>query len=171
MKLLPRLISTAAIGAALMSASLAQAATWNWSYSGPGVTASGTFTTAGNAASFEDLLSITGTRNGTAITGLVPLGSDPNYIYDNQFNNSSPYLTEGGWLYNIGGSGPDSNINIYFDSTDFQYHDLRLDALGASITDTIVTMTVTAVPEAATYGYMALGLAGMGLVLRRRKAA
>ena len=170
MKTFSRLISAAAVGAALLSASIAQAATWNWSYSGAGVTASGTFTTAGNAAVLEDVLSITGTRNGAPILGLVPPDSDPNYIYDNQFVNGSPYLTEGGWLYDLGGGGADAHINIYFDSTDLQYHDLRLDPLGASITDTIVTMTVTAVPEASTYAYMALGLAGMGLAIRRRKA-
>lgn len=171
MKLMSRLISTAVVGAALLSASLAQAATFAWSYSGPGVTASGTLTTAGPALVLEDVISFTGTRNGTAILGLVPLGVDDNYIYDNQFTIGIPHLTEGGILYDIGGGGPDASINIYLDSADGLYHDLRLDPLGASITDTIVTFNVTAVPEAATLGYMALGLAGMGLVLRRRKAA
>ena len=46
-----RLVTTAAVGAALLAASAAHAGTWNWSYTGTGVTASGTFSIAGNGAS------------------------------------------------------------------------------------------------------------------------
>ena len=171
MKMLSRFISTAVVGAALLSASMAQAATWAWSYSGTGVTASGTFTTAGPALVLEDILTFTGTRNGTTILGLIPVDTDPNYIYDNQFTISIPHLTEGGILYNVGGSGDDRSVNLYLDSNDGQYHDLRIDLSIGEVVDTVVTFNVSAVPEAATLGYMALGLAGMGLVLRRRKAA
>ena len=162
---------TVAAGTALLGASLAQADTWNWAYSGAGVTASGTFTTAGNAAGAEELLTITGTRNGVAIQGLMPLDSDENYSYDNTFTSLAPYLTDGGWLYDIGGSDADAHINIYFDAGDGSFHDLQLNVDGTEITDTVVSFSITAVPEAATYGYMALGLVAMGAALRRRRAA
>ena len=45
---------------------------WNWSYSGAGVAASGTFTTndTPDGAGFYRIVGITGADNGAAITGL-----------------------------------------------------------------------------------------------------
>ena len=53
---------------------------WNWSYNGTGVSASGTFTTndAPDSAGFYQIVGITGTDNGVAITGLQADGhADP----------------------------------------------------------------------------------------------
>ena len=50
---------------------------WNWSYTGAGVSASGTFTTnhAPDAAGFYQIVGITGADNGVTITGLQPTGT------------------------------------------------------------------------------------------------
>jgi hypothetical protein len=56
-----------------LAASLpAQAKIWDWSYSAPGIAASGTLTTADTAdgEGFYVITGITGTRNGETITGL-----------------------------------------------------------------------------------------------------
>jgi hypothetical protein len=50
---------------------------WSWGYSGSGIEARGTLTTADtpDQDGFYQVLGITGTRNGVAITGLHPTGS------------------------------------------------------------------------------------------------
>ncbi|MCX6594191.1 MAG: PEP-CTERM sorting domain-containing protein [Acidobacteria bacterium] len=49
---------------------------WTWSYSAPGIAASGTLVTerAPDRAGYYRILTIAGTRNGEAITGLHPTG-------------------------------------------------------------------------------------------------
>ena len=161
----------AAAAATLLAAGAANAATWAWSYTGPGVTAAGTLTTAGNALSPEAILSITGTRNGATILGLVPLGIDPNYEYDNEFTIGNPHFSEPGMLFDLGGGLDSSHVNLYYDLTTNNYVDLRINDVTGAVIDTNVTFNVSAVPEAATYAYMALGLAGLGIAARRRKSA
>ena len=138
--------------------------TWAWSDSGSGVTASGTFVTAGAALVPEDILSISGTRNGVAILGLVPLGEDGNFAYDNQFTNSGNYFTDAGMLYDVGG-GDVGHFNVYF----FEGQHFDLQVVDGQAIEIPISFSVTAVPEAATYVYMALGLAGIGALARRRK--
>jgi PEP-CTERM motif len=136
---------------------------WAWSYSGTGVTASGTLTTAGNALSFEDVLAVSGTRNGEAITGLVPVGDDPDFLYDNQFTATAPHFTDGGLLFSFGGGLP--NINLYYFGG--EYVDLYID--GLTPIETAVSFSVTAVPEPATALAMLAGLGLVGAQLRRRR--
>ena len=166
MNLIKQAAATLATSAALLVAGAAHAdTTWAWSYSGDGVSASGTFVTAGTALVPEDILSITGTRNGVAILGLLPLDSDPNFIYDNQFTINAPHFSDGGFIYDIGG-GDIGHINIYY--YEGEYWDLYVD--GGAAFEVPISFSVSAVPEASTYAYMALGLAGIGAFARRRKA-
>lgn len=139
--------------------------TWAFSYSGGSVTASGTFTTASAAPGAQDVLSISGERNGVAIVGLVPLGTDLNYIYDNQFDATAPHFTDAGLLMAMDGGQP--NVNLYFFEGDF--YDLFDD--GGIFEPTPVSFNVTAVPEPATVLSMLAGLGLVGLQLRRRRAA
>jgi len=154
--------------AALALAAMAPAhavQTWSFSYSGAGVTASGTFTTAGAALTFEDILSISGSRNGVAIIGLVPLDTDPNFVYDNQFRSVGDHFTDGGMLLDLAGSAP--NTNVYF--FDGAYTEVFVDGLSAI--ETPITFNVSAVPEPATVLSMLAGLGLVGAALRRRATA
>jgi hypothetical protein len=158
----------ACLAAALTVAGLssAQAATtWAWSYTGAGVSASGTFVTAGTALVPEDLLSITGTRNGVAITGLVPLDTDPDFLYDNQFTIANPHFTDGGILFTV--PGQPSNVNVYF--FEGSYVDLVVADSGAI--ETPINFSVSAVPEPATALALLTGLGVLGLRFRRRQTA
>jgi hypothetical protein len=77
---------------------------WNWSYTGSGITSSGTFTTvsAPNANGGYLITGITGTRNGKAITRLQPPGTsipgnEPYKVDDLVFQGSGPQLTSHGF--------------------------------------------------------------------------
>src|SRR3982751_5457550 len=77
---------------------------WNWSYSGAGITAGGTFTTADTPDANGGYLitAITGTRNGETITALQPTGTaipgNEPYTVDNLiFKNSAAQLTSHGF--------------------------------------------------------------------------
>lgn len=139
--------------------------TWAFSYSGAGVVASGTFTTASAAPAPQPVLSMSGTRNGVAILGLVPVGSSLTYSYDNEFSPVSPYFTSDGLLLDMAGSVPD--VNVYFFAGAFT------DLYGCDTTcvETPISFSVRAVPEPATVLSMlaGLGVMGVGMQLRRRR--
>jgi len=137
--------------------------TWNWSYTGVGVAASGTFTTAGSALVFEDILSFTGTRNNAVITGLVPLDQDPLFAYDNQFRFPGEHFTDSGLLFSVAGG---TNVNLYFFGG--EYLDLTID--GLNVVEGPVTFNVAAaVPEPATALSLLAGLGLVGATLRSRR--
>jgi PEP-CTERM motif len=157
-----RLILAGAFAAAgLTGMSSAQAETWVFSYTGPGVTASGTFVTAGAALVAEDVLSISGLRNGVAITGLVPVGSDSDFIYDNQFTITSPNFTDGGILFS---TAENVNTNVYF--FEGEYFEVQ-----AGTPEVSVAWRVSAVPEPATVLSMLAGLGLLGAFIRKSRAA
>lgn len=156
----------ACLAAALSLAGLGTAhadQTWAWSYTGTGVSASGTFTTAGAALVPEDILSISGFRNGAAITGLVPLDTDPNFAYDNQFTAGTPHFSDGGMVFSV--AGLDSNVNVYFFTGSYQ----DLVVVGADAIETPITFSVSAVPEPATALALLTGLGVLSLRLRARR--
>jgi hypothetical protein len=76
---------------------------WNWSYSGAGVSASGTFTTNDepDEAGFYRIVGITGADNGVTITGLQPTGTaipgNAPYAVDNLVSAAEPHLTTHGF--------------------------------------------------------------------------
>lgn len=90
---------------------------WNWSYTGAGIGASGTFATAdtADAQGFYAINQITGQRNGVAITGLAPAGvpvpGNAPFGIDNLVASAGPFLTASG----IGFSMADgSYVNLYY---------------------------------------------------------
>ncbi len=158
-----RSLAVAAVGLASLGAAHADT-TWAFSYTGQDVTASGTFTTAGNALTPEAVLSITGFRNGQAITGILPLDSDDNFIYDNLFTSASPNFTEGGILFSVAGGQP--NTNVYF--SEGEYFEVYVDGLSA--VNVPIVWSVTAVPEVSTVLSMMAGLGLLGVYMRRNRA-
>ncbi|MBO3463843.1 PEP-CTERM sorting domain-containing protein [Aetokthonos hydrillicola Thurmond2011] len=83
----------------------ASALSWNWSYSGTGIDASGTFTTndTPDSLGFYKISAITGTRNGDTITGLQPAGTpipgNEPFEVDNLISLNSQQLTGDGFGY------------------------------------------------------------------------
>lgn len=80
---------------------------WNWSYSGTGVSAPGTFTTNDlpDGAGFYQIIGIIGADNGVRIIGLQPTGTaipgnDP-YAIDNLVSVAEPHLTAHGFAFSL----------------------------------------------------------------------
>jgi hypothetical protein len=109
-RLVCRPLALGAIAGALVltSAPPARADTWNFAYTGSGVSAAGTFTGTWTGSYFS-ITSITGTRNGAPITGLF--GTDNYYVavlgtfipsLKIQFNTTTGAFTLGwvDWSYN-----------------------------------------------------------------------
>ena len=96
--MLRKLLSAAMVVVALSAP--AKAATYNVSFDGSFFDVFAQITTDG----LNNVTVITGNVVGpgaASITGLEPLGN-PNWIYDNQFFGSSPYVTNGGILFSAG---------------------------------------------------------------------
>jgi hypothetical protein len=98
---------TLALGAFAVAPSNASTI-WDWAYSGSGITANGTFTTADTPNEIGGYLitGITGTRNGVAITGLQPAGTpipgnEPFNVDNLVFLGPGPQLTSGGFGYSM----------------------------------------------------------------------
>ncbi len=78
---------------------------WKWSYTGAGIAASGTFTTSdvSDYRGFYQIVGISGTRNGTAITGLQPTGTsipgNQPFAVDNLVSATGSQLTIHGFGY------------------------------------------------------------------------
>jgi hypothetical protein len=94
----------AALTIAVGAFTLSGATLWNWNYTGPGISAHGTFTTVDTPDAHGEFLinSISGERNGVAITGLqapgtaVP-GNEPFAVDDLVLPGPGPQLTVDGF--------------------------------------------------------------------------
>ena len=82
---------------------------WNWSYSGPDISAQGTFTTVDTPddLGFYLITGITGARNGDTITGLQPTGTaipgNEPFAVDNLIHAGTAQLTSHGFGYSTSG--------------------------------------------------------------------
>ncbi len=141
---------------------------WNWSYTnGTNLNASGTLSVAGNALTYEPVISITGTRNGVAITGMVSL-TDPSFstwLYDNTFQANPTNVSFEGLLFKVGNAG--SVVNLYYNNGYREFYDTGLS--GGSVNQA-VSLHVTAVPEPETYALMLLGLGLVTFFSQRKRA-
>jgi hypothetical protein len=176
----------AAAASALLSlaaAMPASALTFNFTYSGTNTTngaftASGTLTTSNTTVTTSfgqayTITGITGTRNGSAITGLIPAGTDfggvpiDNYLLA---STTSQRLTDSGFGFSV--AGTTNLFNPYYFGGAYQEY-VRT-AAGADFQNTsgitfTVTPAATAVPEPATWGMMILGFGLTSFGLRRAK--
>jgi len=146
----------------------------NWSYSGTGISASGTFTTndAPDAAGFYRIVGITGTDNGAAITGLQPtgtpiLGNAP-YAVDNLVSAAQPRLTAHGFGFSV--ANGDYANPFYNGSNYYEYLSGPPYVKGAG-TERPVSFSAAIVPEPSAASLMLAGLVGLlgfGPILNRR---
>lgn len=123
-----------------------------------------------NVAS-NNVLSMTGTvvgPNGSSITGLVPLGTQPAWTYDNQFNGAgNPYVSNpgilfsaGAWIYNLYSVGTGLSTVYYLSTYNPNGVSYNPGDLGK------LTVSQTPLPAALPMFLTALG--GLWFVLRRR---
>ncbi len=96
----------------------ASALTWNWSYSAPGIEASGNLTTndTPDDLGFYLITGITGTRNDETIIGLEPTGSsvpgNEPFVLDNRISlNPDEQLTSSGFGYS---TSEGNFVNMFF---------------------------------------------------------
>jgi hypothetical protein len=160
----------AAAIASLTFATAAHANTmWDFSYSGGGVSASGSFETIGNGSTPSEVTAITGTYSDGFITdgvidGVVALGTDSGrFNYDNDFG-GTPVFSNPGLLFDVNGT---QHVNIYSAGTDF--YNVTYENGGTP--NTLVTLEVTAVPEPTSMALLLAGLGALGIASRRRNRA
>jgi PEP-CTERM motif len=147
---------------------------WNWSYSGPGVSASGTFTTndAPDAAGFYQIDGITGTDNGATITGLQPTGTpisgNEPFAVDNLVSAVEPRLTTHGFGFSL--ANGDYANPFYNGSNYYEYLSVPPYVKGAGA-ERPVSFSAAIVPEPSAASLMLVGLAGLtgfARILNRR---
>lgn len=169
----------ALLGAATASLALAGTAAhadtvWNFSYSGNGVSASGSFETLGNGSVPTTIESLTGTYTDASASGtitLIPttstpypgeagqfLSADGAYYYNDLFNSTS-YFDDGGLLFSAGGK----EINVF-----------TVNGGLVNLTNgvqTSIMFNAVAVPEPAPLAMLLAGVAALGFVSRRKARA
>lgn len=145
----------AVIGAASLPAHASRL--WSWSYYGDNIAASGTFTTVDSPTAQGGYLitAVSGTRNGTAITGLqetgtwIP-GNEP-YPVDNLiFPGPGSQLTKQGFGFALADGTYSNPFYADFLPTPAYLEFYSMPDSGSS-TEVPVTFAVTAIPEPASF--------------------
>src|SRR5689334_20748721 len=137
---------------------------WNWSYSGTGVSASGTFTTndTPNGAGFYQIVGITGVNNGVTITGLQPTGTaipgNEPYAVDNLMSAPEPHLTTHGFGFSLA-NGNYANP-FYNGSTYYEYLSVPPYVKGAG-PERPVSFSAPIVPEPSAASVLVAALVGL----------
>jgi hypothetical protein len=96
---------------------------WDWSYSAPGIAASGTLTTSdtANSQGFYLITDISGTRNGETLTGLQRVGTaipgNNGYPVDNLIRATGPQMTSHGFGFSIPSKPGHTELPIAFTAT------------------------------------------------------
>jgi hypothetical protein len=144
---------------------------WNWTYTGAGIAASGTFTTddAPDTGGYYHITGITGSRNGVAIIRLEPVGEaipgNPGFPVDN-------LVTAGGLLtsHGFGFATADGNYaNPFY--ADFQapprFLEVFTQPASMGFSELPIQFTAAIVPEPCTLALVATALVGLAAAGRR----
>jgi len=158
------LLGAALSGALAVGASAAGAASFLWSYSGVNggpVSASGTLQATPDGGGVYTVTSISGFRNGLAITGLTTYAGDDELVYT-----TAPYVDYPGLAYTD--SSGDA-FNVYYDTSLTDSY--ACGQIGYCAIGPIASFTLTAVPEPGAWALMLIGLGVVGALARRRVRA
>ena len=168
--------AAAVVAAAVLGGASASAATYLFSYSGVGISASGTITTSGGSLSNPYpcggcatapgylVTGISGTRNGNPITGLLGLGAL--YGNDNHIYPGGPYLDWG----DLGFSSAGVKYNIFQGNFDGHPGYFEANSNEACCYAHPIQFTLSGTPEPATWALMLGGVFGVGGLARRARA-
>ena len=165
-----RLLIAGAAAAALSAAAPAPAAQYLFGFTtstplfGPTVAGSGTFTTSDVATTVSgqtafQILSITGTVNGSAI--VAPTGN-----YGNYFTTGPSFLDGTGTTFMTAAG----NKIVFFNQSSNGIYRVNTFSPGSSnFVNATSSLVAAPVPEPATWAMMLFGFAGIGLAVRRRR--
>ena len=129
--------------------------TWDWNITN-GMVGSGQFVTADLSAGSYLVTSVTGTIDGFAVTGLIPVGNFNSN--DNKLLTSFPQVDQAG----ISFSSASFQYNIYsVPGSPATYNMDTTDPNTRTITD--VSFTATPVPEPSTYMLLGVGVLLLGI--------
>jgi hypothetical protein len=162
MKLPTLLVGMTGALALTLAASAAEAKSWDFSFTSTGPdTASGTFTTTNTGPTYT-VTDITGTIDGSTITGLSSYAGADQLLF-----------MPGPPNFDVGGISFSALDGISYNLTDFPDGSNRITnsvydppGVGTPEPFQLTSLTITAVPESATWLMMVMGVAAIGAGLR-----
>lgn len=145
----------------------ANSVTFDFSFSGAGISSSGSFTATQVSGNEFLVTSISGMQNGFTMTLLPPGGYAGN---DNEIFSSSPFLDGSGLGFVL--SNGTADYNIYYDSSTGIYHECTSTGPCGRGDGTVLTsFTLTEIPEPGSMMLMGSGLIGLAGMVRRKLLA
>jgi hypothetical protein len=153
-------VAAVALAAAGTTGSAHASLLWDFSFTGSGYTATGTLTTDLESSGSYLITGVSGTFDGHAITGLLAVNADDGN--DNLLFPAPTFLDVLGFAFSVASPGP-SPVAIGAEGGSFSVY------VGHSAPTGNFTAALAA-PEPASVGLFGAGLAGLGLLRRRRRA-
>ena len=143
-----------------------------FSYSGPGVAVSGTVFGTNNHDGSWTITDILATYNQIDVSGIVAVGLDPHFLYNNLYYDSShaPFAVDYyGMVFNVPGFG---DVNLCTDNGSGGcgaggYASILWNGGGYEFTQVSQSSFGPAIPEPSTLALMGGGLAAAGMFVRR----